>query len=356
MQIFFVTGNLGYIGPILAKQLKTQVPDCLLIGLDNGYFKNSSISPTFLEGSPLYDIQYFGDVRNSVLLKSIFLTHAINHVIHLAAISNDPMGQEFESVTHDINCLSTTSLAKLSISHFCDSFVFASSCSVYGKGSATPRSEKDSVDPLTAYAKSKIHSEIALKELVELSTSTKLTCLRFATACGFSPMLRLDLVLNDFVATAQSTQSITLKSDGSPWRPLIDVEDMAKALHWASVRNTGLQYEVYNTGGLFSNYQVIYLAEHVSSFFPFDVKLVINSQAPQDDRSYKVNFEKLHACMPDSFKPSIKLPTSIDRLAAGMAPFLPYVDPSNRSHLIRLSTLRCLKSLSFVDAALNWLK
>src|SRR5262249_54831616 len=128
------------------------------------------------------------------------------------------------------------------------SFVLASSCSVYGRADGRARREDDPVNPLTAYARSKVGAEAALRAM-DLGAMT-VTCLRFATACGMSPRLRLDLVLNDFVACAVATGKITVLSDGTPWRPLIDVADMARAIEWAIRRSpeAGGQFLAVNTG------------------------------------------------------------------------------------------------------------
>ena len=160
------------------------------------------------------DTQYVADVRNfdEKILKGV------DHVIHLAAISNDPIGNKFENITNEINFKASMDILKKSVKLKVKTFTFASSCSVYGDGSSNPRSEKDEVKPLTAYAKSKIDFENASRD-IGLGETT-LTSLRFATACGFSPRVRLDLVLNDFVASALKNNKIDILSDGSPFRLL----------------------------------------------------------------------------------------------------------------------------------------
>src|SRR6185295_2373615 len=145
-------------------------------------------------------------------------------IIHLAAISNDPMGNKFEKVTLDINHAATIALAEKAKKAGVKHFVFASSCSVYGFAEGGPRNEESPLDPLTAYARGKVQSEKDLKAMA--SKNFAVTCLRFATACGMSERLRLDLVLNDFVASAIATGQILILSDGTPWRPLISVDNM----------------------------------------------------------------------------------------------------------------------------------
>src|SRR5262249_43047785 len=163
-------------------------------------------------------------------------------------------------------------------------FVFASSCSVYGIADERARRENDPLGPVTAYAKSKVGAE---QDLAALDTRMTVTCLRFATACGMSDRLRLDLVLNDFVACALARGEITVLSDGSPWRPLIDVADMARAIDWAIQRRPeeGGRYLVVNTGSNDRNYQVRDLAHAVAKALA-GTTVSINSKAPVDSRSY----------------------------------------------------------------------
>src|SRR5262249_34403879 len=155
----------------------------------------------------------------------------VDAVVHLAAISNDPIGHAYEEVTFDVNSRASVELARLAKDSGVGSFIFASSCSVYGSADDRPRTEQSELGPLTAYAKSKVRTEQGLRDLA--GSGFRVTCLRFATACGMSDRLRLDLVLNDFVACALSAKRITVLSDGTPWRPLINVADMARAIEWA---------------------------------------------------------------------------------------------------------------------------
>jgi nucleoside-diphosphate-sugar epimerase len=172
------------------------------------------------------------------------------------------------------------------------------------------------VNPLTAYARSKVNTELALAE-ADLGRMTT-TCLRFATACGMSDRLRLDLVLNDFVASALASAKITVLSDGTPWRPLIHVEDMARAIEWAATRaaEQGGQNLVVNTGSDIWNYQVRELAEAVAEALP-GTALSINRDAPPDKRSYKVDFSLFTRLAPDHL-PRVTLAKAIDGLRDGL--------------------------------------
>jgi len=221
-----ITGNAGYIGPSVLRRLRQSYPQATLIGLDKGFFAHCLTNADILPECRA-DIQYFSDVRRfrpETLM-------GVDAVVHLAAISNDPMGNTFEKVTFDINFLASVELAKQAKIAGVKTFIFASSCSMYGQADDTPRKETSALNPLTAYAKSKVRTEVELQKLAD--KNFKVTCLRFATACGMSDRLRLDLVVNDFVACAVTSGNITILSDGTPWRPLIHVKDMARAFDWA---------------------------------------------------------------------------------------------------------------------------
>ena len=246
-----ITGNMGYVGPLVLRRLRESHPDSTLIGYDVGYFAHCLTGPARFPESRA-DIQYFGDIRQ-VPEK---ILQGADAIVHLCAISNDPMGAIFEDITLDINYRASIDLAAKAKRAGVKAFVFASSCSVYGFAEGGPRREEDELNPLTAYAKSKVGTERDLASLA--SESFAVTCLRFATACGMSDRLRLDLVLNDFVAGALVSKQINILSDGTPWRPLIHVRDMARAIDWAVQRDRrdGGAFLTVNVGSDTWNYQV----------------------------------------------------------------------------------------------------
>ena len=347
---YFITGNLGYIGPVLCDFIKRNDKDAFIIGYDTGYFLNCAISPKLPKDKPNLDLQVYGDVRERNKIDCYL--DGVDHVIQLAAISNDPMGNEFEQATIDINQSSSLYLAKKCIELDIKSFTFASSCSVYGEGSDKPRTELDLTNPLTAYARSKIGTEEELKNLSNLG-KTKITCLRFATACGYSPNLRLDLVLNDFVATALTTNSIKILSDGSPWRPLIDVEDMARALYWSCLRDKGEALEIINIGSPNWNYQIKELAQSTKNELGNNINIDLNTNAAPDKRSYRVSFDKYYSLAPSNFTPQISLSKSIQNIYNGLKKFSEEIS-SDRSYLIRLNVLRSHKISKKLDENLFW--
>jgi UDP-glucose 4-epimerase len=322
---------MGYVGPEVAKYLRARRPDATLHGFDNAYFAHC------LTGAPVLperylDEQFYGDVRNICLD-----LRGYDAIVQLAAISNDPMGNKFQAVTLDINQGTTVSIARAAAAAGVRNFVFASSCSVYGVAEGAPRKETDPLNPITAYAKSKIGAE---RELAEIDTQMVVTSLRFATACGMSDRLRLDLVLNDFVACALSRGLITVLSDGSPWRPLIDVADMARAIDWAIGRSParGGRYLAVNVGSDDRNYQVKDIANAVARSVP-GTAVSINTSAPVDSRSYKVDFGLYRSLAPDH-QPVVSLDQSIQNLVAGLRK-MNFKDGDFRSSdLMRLKVLQ----------------
>lgn len=342
-----ITGNMGYVGPAVVRQLRSVNPDMELIGLDIGYFSHCLTNPTRLPECDV-DVQHFSDVR--FLSESVLA--GVDAVVYLAAISNDPLSRQYESVTMDVNCRSASLWARAAKRAGARSFVLASSCSIYGFAASGPRSERSEVNPLTTYARSKLQAETALARLA--TDSFAVTCLRFGTACGMSPRLRLDLVLNDFVASALASGRITVLSDGSPWRPMIDVRDMARAVDWAIRRDPrfGGDFLVVNTGSDRWNFQVKDLAEAVADIIP-GVTVSVNRSAQPDRRSYRVDFALFRELAP-FHQPQCELRDTIAGLREGLQA-MNFQDPDFRdSHLIRLNVLADLRAHGQLTDDLRW--
>ena len=342
-----VTGNTGYIGPVLGGRIKAGNNNITLVGYDTGFFLHCL---TAVDRSPdlNYDIQYYGDIRkfDKTILKGVDV------VIHLAAISNDPMGNNFSDVTDEINSKASEEIAKKSKEAGVKKFIFASSCSMYGSTDNNKKKESDSLNPLTAYAKSKVYMEKVLESLAD--DNFEATCLRYSTACGMSPRLRLDLVLNDFVACALVTGTIQILSDGTPWRPLIDVQDMVRSMEWAIQRtqNDGGNFIAVNVGRNEWNYQVVDLANEVAKRIP-GTKIEVNKEAAPDKRSYQVDFS-LYASLAPNHLPSVNLAQSIDELAEGLKK-MNFKDPDFRSsEMMRLKVLQNLKQKQLLNENLYW--
>lgn len=342
-----ITGNLGYVGPAVVQQLRRAHPGIFLHGYDQAFFAHCLTGASDLPERRL-DQQSYGDVRSI----DPEILRGYDAVIHLAAVSNDPMGNRFADVTRAINQDASVALARAASEAGVRSFVFASSCSVYGVAQGGPRREDDAVNPVTAYAASKIGTEQGLSELDSAMT---ITCLRFATACGMSSRLRLDLVLNDFVACALSTGEISVLSDGTPWRPLIDTTDMARALDWAACRSSSGndRFLILNAGTNAANYQVRDLAEAVAAAVP-GTRVNINTDAPADSRSYQVDFSRYAALAPDH-QPQMSLAASIHALVDGLRR-MGFTDPDFRSStLMRLRVLQDHIQANRLSENLRWL-
>jgi nucleoside-diphosphate-sugar epimerase len=342
-----ITGNMGYIGPSVVRQLRMSHPRSTLIGYDMGYFA-SQLTRVDLLPECYLDRQYIADVRHfpEELLKDV------DAIVYLAAISNDPMGNKYETVTLDINYRSAVDLAVKAKASGARSFVFASSCSTYGFAEDRAMTESSPLNPLTAYAKSKVYTE---KELEHLAGGDfRITSLRFSTACGMSERLRLDLVLNDFVAAAVASGKITILSDGTPWRPLIHIKDMARAIDWGIERplSAGGPYLVVNVGTNEWNYQIRDLAEAVARVIP-GTEVSINKDAQPDKRSYRVKFDLFQSLAPDH-QPLYDLDTTIQELRDGLEAMNFREQNFRNTNFMRLKIIDSLRDRGYLDAELRW--
>ena len=343
-----ITGNMGYVGPAVARRLRLERPDAVLHGYDSGFFAHCLTGAAAIP-ERWVDHQHFGDIRDI----GPELLDGVDAVVHLAAVSNDPMGNRFAEVTDDVNHQASVRLARLCRQAGVGSFVFASSCSVYGVAAGPPRREDDELNPMTPYARSKIATERDLQSLA--GDAFTVTCLRFATACGMSDRLRLDLVLNDFVAGAMASGEITVLSDGTPWRPLIDVADMALAIDWALQRDRASEaFVALNVGSNDRNYQVRQLAEAVAKAIP-GTAVSINTAAPADSRSYRVDFS-LYGRMAPDHQPQVTLARSIEQLRTGLEA-MGFADPDFRnSPLVRLRVLQTHMDEGRLAPDLRWIR
>ncbi len=335
-----VTGNMGYVGPHVVRRLVRSYPKAKLIGLDVGYFAHCLTSSALLPETRV-NVQHFLDIRD---LKPELLK-GVDAVVHLAALSNDALGMMSDKVTLDVNFRASIRLARWCRAAGVRSFVFASSCSVYGFSENGICSESSPVHPLTAYAKSKVMVEEGLKPLA--GKDFKITCLRFATACGMSERLRLDLVLNQLVHSAMRQKQIKVLSDGTPWRPLIHVRDMAAAMDWALGRpvQAGGPYLIVNAGANQANYQVRDLAYAVQKCFP-GIEVSINDHALPDKRSYRVAFDLFKKLAP-RYQPQIKLEEAIVDIKNGLASLEPRDVEIRDASLIRMNVLQELNHLNY---------
>lgn len=282
----FVTGHRGYIGVHLVDLLKEA--GHTVTGLDIGLFDHcawEAIVPVDRE------------LRKDVRVVSLADLAGHDCIMHLAAISNDPMGEVDASATYAINRDASIRIAELAKQAGVPRFLFSGSCSVYGAGHKLDLDENDPLNPLTAYAKSKIETEQAVSRLADKNFSP--ACLRNATAYGHSPMLRIDLVVNNLLACAVATGEIRIMSDGSPWRPLIHCRDIARAfVAFMDAPRERVHNKAVNVGGNSENYQVRDVGDQVKKLIP-KAEITYTGEIGTDPRNYRVKFDLLNELIPE---------------------------------------------------------
>jgi len=282
-----LTGSDGYIGCLLGPMLLEQGHD--VVGLDTGYYRDG-----WLYSEPRlrrYPAQLNKDLRH-VTREDL---QGMDAVVHLAELSNDPLGKNNPENTYRINHQGSVRLAALAKEAGVRRFVYASSCSVYGVGSDDFRTEEAATNPQTAYGKCKVLVERDVGLMADDDFSP--TFLRNATAYGASPRMRFDIVLNNLCGLAWTTGKIKMISDGTPWRPLVHVLDICDAIICAlRAPADAVHNQVFNVGGNEENYRVREIAEIVGGVFPgCEVTLGDNGG---DNRSYRVSFDKIHDRLP----------------------------------------------------------
>lgn len=281
----FVTGHKGYIGPHLIDFLKME--GHLVTGCDIGLFEESKIAEVT---NP--DKELIKDIR-SLTIEDL---KGYDCVMHLAALSNDPMGDIDPEITYSINKEGSIKLALLAKEAGVERFLFSSSCSIYGKGVNNDLDETAPVNPLTAYAISKIEVEKKLTEMADENFCP--VFLRNSTAYGYSPMFRIDLVVNNLLSCAFAKGDIRIMSDGEPWRPLIHCKDIARAfVALASAPNEKVNSKAINIGANNENYQVKDVAAQVQKLIP-SANIIFTGEVGNDPRDYRVNFNLLYKTLP----------------------------------------------------------
>jgi nucleoside-diphosphate-sugar epimerase len=284
-----VTGHLGYIGTVMVPMLLAEGYD--VVGLDSDLFERCTF------GDPP---QAVPEIRKDLRDIQLSDVQGFDAVIHLAALSNDPLGDLDPDLTYDINHKASVRLAELCKQAKVSRFLFSSSCSLYGAAGESPVDEQAAFNPLTPYGHSKVLVERDVSRLADATFSP--VFLRNATAYGASPRHRFDLVLNNLVAWAFTTGRVHIKSDGTPWRPLVHIEDISRAFLAAlAAPREVVHNEAFNVGQETENYQIRDLAEVVRQVVP-RCTIEYAADAGPDKRSYRVDFSKISKSLP-AFKP-----------------------------------------------------
>jgi nucleoside-diphosphate-sugar epimerase len=289
-----VTGNHGYIGSVMVPML--QAHGFEVAGLDSDLFEDCVFGDASVSGA-ISKIEYTRKDIRDVELSDL---RGFDAVAHLCALSNDPLGNLNPRVTYEINHEGSVKLAKLAKEAGVSRFVLSSSCSVYGASTADIVNEESEVKPITPYAISKVLAE---RDISKLADSTFCPVfLRSSTAYGLSPMLRFDLVVNNFVAWSFTKGIVLLKSDGSAWRPFVHIEDISRAFIAAlNASRDEVCNQIINVGKNEENYRIREVAEIVKQTVPGSQIRYVEGAEP-DSRSYRVEFEKISNILPD-FKP-----------------------------------------------------
>lgn len=283
-----ITGSEGYIGARLAPWLHDRGHQ--VFGLDTALYRDGCLYLDSI-GMPFAPPTRFKDLRN--VTPADFA--GADAVIHLAELSNDPLGENRPEITYRINHEGSVGIANAAREAGVRRFVYASSCSVYGLGTGVFLDETSPTNPQTAYARCKVLVERDLAALADDNFSV--VFLRNATAYGPSPRMRFDIVLNDLCALAYTQKKIAMVSDGSPWRPIAHVEDICEAMRCAvEAPADSVNGEIFNVGRTSENYRIREIAAIVAEAFPGCE--ITAGPASADNRSYRVCFEKIESCLP----------------------------------------------------------
>ncbi len=335
-----VTGSLGYIGTVLVPMLLKEGHD--VIGMDTDYYSRCTFT-----GAPVDVPTLKMDVRDAPNTA----VRGVDAIIHLAGLSNDPLGDYNPNLTDDINSQASTRLAKLAKQAGVQRFLFASSCSNYGASGDQFLTEEAAFNPVTPYGVSKVRVEQELQNLADESFSP--VFLRASTAYGLSPRIRFDLVVNNLTAWAFTTGRVYLKSDGTPWRPIVHVEDICRAYIAAlQAPREAVHNQAFNVGTTTENYQIRELAQMVQEIVPGS-QVDFATDAGPDKRCYRVDCNKIARVL-HGFKPQWTARRGVEQLYQAYKSIGLKLEDFEGPKFMRIAHIKKLIGEGQLDENLRW--
>jgi nucleoside-diphosphate-sugar epimerase len=335
-----ITGHNGYIGSVLAPMVRAAGHD--VVGLDTFLFEGGTFGP---------DSSRFDALRMDLRDVEVSDLHGFDAVMHLAALSNDPLGDVNPQCTYDINHLGSVRLARLAKEAGVPRLIFASSCSLYGVAGDEMLTEEAAFNPITPYGVSKVLFERDVAKLADDDFSP--TFLRNSTAYGVSPRLRADVVVNNLVAIAFTTGDVLIQSDGTPWRPLVHIEDIASAFIAVLHAPRELVHnEAFNVGRSEENYRVRDLGELVEKVIPGSKVRYAEGGGP-DPRCYRVDCGKLKRTLPE-YQPQWTVRRGMEQLRDAFERNGLTREELLGDRYFRIKRIRALQSEGLLDDSLRW--